>query len=96
MDQMSTAVPIAIVGDFNPEYRSHHAINASLAHAAGSLGVPVDSKWIATSCAARDADKIFRNYSGLFISSGSPYHSMEGAFAAIRFARTEGWPLLAT
>jgi hypothetical protein len=53
----------------------------------------MDSKWVATGCAARDADKIFRNYDGLFIASGSPYNSMEGAFAAIRFARTERWRL---
>lgn len=92
---MST-VRIAVVGDFNPEYQTHHAINASLGHAAESLGVRMESKWIATACAERDAGKIFRSYDGLFISSGSPYRSMHGAFAAIGFARTEGWPLIGT
>ena len=87
---------IAIVGDFNPESESHHAVNASLGHSADALGIRVESKWVATACAARDADKIFRNYDGLFITPGSPYVSKEGAFAAIRFARTEGWPLLGT
>jgi CTP synthase (UTP-ammonia lyase) len=85
---------IAIVGDFNPESETHLAIGAALRHAAEALGVRVESKWIATECAARDADKIFRNHDGLFISPGSPYRSKEGAFAAIRFARTEGRPLL--
>ena len=56
----------------------------------------MDSKWVATGCAARDADKILRKYGGLFIASGSPYRSMEGAFAAIRFARTQRWPLIGT
>jgi len=87
---------IAVVGDFNPEYATHHAINASLEHAADSLGIRMESKWIATECAARDADKIFRNHDGLFIASGSPYRSIEGAFAAIRFARTQLWPLIGT
>ncbi len=87
---------IAIVGDFNPEYETHHAINRSLQHAAEALGIRMDSKWVATGCAARDAEKIFRNYDGLFIASGSPYRSMEGAFAAIRFARTQRWPLIGT
>ena len=93
---MSQAVRIAVVGDFNPEYATHHAINAALAHAAEALGVAIDSKWVATGCAERDADKIFRNYDGLFIASGSPYRSMAGAFAAIRFARTRSWPLIGT
>lgn len=96
MDRMSDTVRVAIVGDFNPEYHTHHAINASLEHAAEALRLRMDSKWVATGCAERDADKIFRNYEGLFIASGSPYRSMEGAFAAIRFARTLGWPLIAT
>jgi CTP synthase (UTP-ammonia lyase) len=83
------------VGDFNPDYETHHAINGSLGHAAEALGIRLDSKWVATGCAARDEEKIFRNYDGLFIASGSPYRSMEGAFAAIRL-RTEHWPLLGT
>jgi CTP synthase (UTP-ammonia lyase) len=93
---MNDAVSIAVVGDFNPEYESHHAINRSLEHAAEALGISMDSKWVATGCVARDADKILRHYDGLFIASGSPYRSMEGAFAAIRFARTERWPLIGT
>lgn len=87
---------IAIVGDFNPAYETHHAINASLGHAADSLGIQMDSKWVATGCLQRGAEKILRNYDGVFIASGSPYRSIEGAFAAIRFARLEGWPLIAT
>jgi len=93
---MENPVRIAVVGDFNPEYPTHHAINSSLQHAAADLGLQMDSKWVATGCAERDAKKIFCNYDGLFISSGSPYRSMEGAFAAIRFARTERWPMIGT
>jgi CTP synthase (UTP-ammonia lyase) len=93
---MSTMVRIAVVGDFNPEYPSHHAINASLEHAADALGLRMDSKWVATAAVEREADKIFGSYDGLFIASGSPYRSMEGALAAIRFARTRRWPLIGT
>ena len=93
---MTQTVRIAIVGDFNPEYHTHHATNAALDHAAAAIGLRMDSKWVATGCAERDAGKIFRNYDGLFIASGSPYRSMEGAFAAIGFARTQGWPLIGT
>ncbi|MGA2134133.1 MAG: hypothetical protein ABSH50_17715 [Bryobacteraceae bacterium] len=96
LNRMSGTVRIAVVGDFNPEYPTHHAINASLQHAAEGLGLRMDSKWVATSCAERGADKIFRNYDGLFIASGSPYRSMHGAFEAIRLARVERWPLIGT
>ena len=96
MERMSKPVRIAIVGDFNPEYHTHHATNAALQHTAQALRLNVESKWVATECAARDSDRIFRNYDGLFIASGSPYRSMYGAFAAIGFARTQGWPLVAT
>lgn len=93
---MTQAVRVAIVGDFNPEYHTHHAINASLQHAAEGSGLSLDSKWVATACLERDAGKILCNYHGMFIASGSPYRSMEGAFAAIRIARTQSWPLIGT
>jgi CTP synthase (UTP-ammonia lyase) len=99
MSQTAFTAPgarIAIVGDFNPELETHHAIGRSLGHVAVALGMRVEPKWVATGCAARDAGKIFRNYDGLFIAPGSPYQSKEGAFAAIRFARTERWPLIGT
>jgi len=89
-------VRIAIIGDFNPEYETHHAINRSLVHAAEALGIRMESKWVATGCVERGAEKILRKYDGLFVASGSPYRSMEGAFAAIGFARTQGWPLIGT
>ena len=92
----ATPLRIAVVGDFNPGYHTHHAIDASLRHAADALGLAMESKWVATGCAERDAGKIFRNYGGLFIASGSPYRSMEGAFAAIQFARVHRWPLIGT
>ncbi len=59
---MSAAVRIAVVGDFNPDYPTHHAINAALGHAADDLAVRMDSKWVATACAARDAARVLRGY----------------------------------
>lgn len=93
---MNDAVRVAVVGDFNPEYETHHAINRSLGHAAESLGIAVESKWVATGCLERDAEKILRSHDGLFIASGSPYRSMIGAFAAIRYARLHARPLIGT
>jgi CTP synthase (UTP-ammonia lyase) len=93
---MYNAARIAIVGDFNPEYDTHHATNAALTHSAAALGAAIDAKWVATSCLPRGADRILRNYDGLWIAPGSPYRSMDGAFEAIRFGRTQSWPLIGT
>jgi CTP synthase (UTP-ammonia lyase) len=37
-----------------------------------------------------------RALEGIFLAPGSPYASMEGALAAVRFAREQGAPFAAT
>ncbi len=94
---MSDAIQIAIVGDFNREFHSHLATNASLKHAAGRLEMKVESQWVATpSLVGSDAEEVLGGYDGLWISPGSPYRNMHGALRAIELARTRGWPLVAT
>jgi len=39
----SQSVRIGIIGDFNPEYRSHHATNSALEHAANRLSVDLET-----------------------------------------------------
>jgi len=46
---VSDAVRIGILGDFNSEFRSHHATNDALQHAARKLKMPVESEWVPTS-----------------------------------------------
>src|SRR4029079_14164917 len=41
-------------------------------------------------------DALLARYAGLLIAPGSPYRSMAGALAAIRYAREQGVPLLGT
>jgi len=48
MSLVSESVRIGILGDFNPEFRSHHATNDSLQHAARKLQLKVESAWIPT------------------------------------------------
>ena len=45
---MTEAVRIGILGDFNPEFRSHHATNDALQHAARKLQLKVESTWLPT------------------------------------------------
>jgi CTP synthase (UTP-ammonia lyase) len=91
------AIGIGILGDFNPDYRSHHATNAALQHAAKALERRVDSAWVPTaSLEGPQAAEILSLYDGLWASPGSPYRSMRGMLAGIEYARTRGRPFFAT
>ena len=88
---------VGILGDFNPEYHSHLATNASLQHAAQALRRPVESEWVPTpSLLDNGAEKALARFDALWISPGSPYQSMAGMLAGIQHARLGNWPLLAT
>jgi CTP synthase (UTP-ammonia lyase) len=94
---MSSAVRIGILGDFNSEFRSHHATNESLQHAAKKLGIQVDSEWLPTpSLTKQSADETLAKFDGLWASPGSPYKSMDGMLRGIQFAREQDWPFLGT
>jgi CTP synthase (UTP-ammonia lyase) len=94
---VSDAVRIGILGDFNPEFRSHHATNAALQHAAHKLNLQVESQWLPTpSLTAADAGRILETYDGLWAAPGSPFQSFDGMLKGIEFARTRDWPFLGT
>jgi len=88
---------IAIIGDFNPDYVSHQTTGPALEHAAAALGIPVESRWIATDSIPPDQpESVLDAYDGFWINAGSPYRSRPGALAAIRYAREGKRPILAT
>ncbi|HMH00220.1 MAG TPA: hypothetical protein VK555_02340, partial [Terriglobales bacterium] len=94
---MSDAVRIGILGDFNPEFRSHHATNESLQHAAAKLNLPVESAWISTpSVLEPDAQRMLESFDGIWAAPGSPYKSFDGMLKGIEFARRRDWPFLGT
>ena len=94
---MSDAVRIGILGDFNPEFRSHHATNDSLQHAGRKLGMEVQSEWIPTSSLTTpESEKKLESFDGLWASPGSPYKSFDGMLRGIQFARVRDWPFLGT
>jgi CTP synthase (UTP-ammonia lyase) len=94
---VSPAVRIGILGDFNPEFPSHHATNDALRHAAHKLKLEVESQWIPTpSLTAPDAEKTLESFDGLLASPGSPYKSFDGMLKGIEFARRRDWPFLGT
>jgi CTP synthase (UTP-ammonia lyase) len=94
---VTSAVRIGILGDFNPEFPSHHATSDSLQHAARKLNIQVDSQWLPTpSLTASGAQKTLESFDGLWASPGSPYKSFDGMLRGIEFARRCNWPFLGT
>ena len=94
---MSDAVRIGILGDFNPEFRSHHATNEALQHAAVKLNLVVESQWIPTpSLLEPNSPRMLESFDGLWASPGSPYQSLDGMLQGIKFARERDWPFLGT
>jgi CTP synthase (UTP-ammonia lyase) len=89
---MATAARIGIIGDFNATNPTHIATNDCIQHAAGSLGAcAFEAVWLPT-----DQPHNFGDYQGLLCSPGSPYRSLEGALAGIRYAREHQIPFLGT
>ena len=97
IEPVSDKVRIGILGDFNADFRSHHATNDALQHAARKLKMEVQSEWIPTpSLDNPDAEKRLESFDGLWASPGSPYKSFDGMLKGIEFARRRDWPFLGT
>jgi len=92
---MSLQPRIALVGDYKPSVTAHQAIPKALDLAAADLGVQIAGDWVATD-AIHHAEEDLAEYAGIWCVPSSPYESMQGALAAIRFAREQQLPFLGT
>lgn len=81
---------IGVVGDFNPGNRTHRFTNAALEHLGLSFA------WVPTETVAGGPEERLAAFDGVWIAPASPYRSMDGALAAIRYARERGVPLVGT
>lgn len=86
---------LALVGDFSTEVVTHEAIPRALKLASAATGAEVTWDWFGTDILA-DAPRQLADHAGIWCVPGSPYRSMEGALAAIRFARESKRPFLGT
>jgi CTP synthase (UTP-ammonia lyase) len=86
---------IGLIGDLDPAIRAHQAVPLALARAAVAAGADggFDARWIATPAVD---DAALAVCDALWCVPGSPYASMDGALAAIRWARERGVPFLGT
>lgn len=97
MSVLTEPVRIGIIGDFNPEFRSHHATNDALQHAARKLEMKVESAWVPTlSLVEPGGHALLDSFDGFFASAGSPYKSFDGMLKGIEFARVHDRPFLGT
>ena len=81
---------IAVLGDFNPKYSTHHAFNDSIRHIVREMDADVQFDWIGTDIF--DCNSAFSTYSGLWIASGSPYANDENVLATIKYVRENKIP----
>jgi CTP synthase (UTP-ammonia lyase) len=94
---MDKPLKIGIIGDFDPNRRSHVATNKALNHAAKVLSAVLDIVWLPTQQLEDEFDEMgLKNFDALLCAPGSPYKSMSGALRAIRFSREQDWPFIGT
>jgi CTP synthase (UTP-ammonia lyase) len=85
---------IAIIGEYHDGFEPHSALNRSL----DDLGDGRDFtyEWIDTQIVATDDGRCLHGCAGIWSAPGSPFKSLGGALAAIRWARLNGIPHLGT
>ena len=87
---------VGLIGDYDEQVTAHRAIPLALQLSAKSIGVLVTAHWLPTELLGADSPPSFEGFDLLWCVPASPYHSMEGALNAIRFARETGTPFLGT
>ncbi|MEU6992687.1 hypothetical protein ABZ953_18785 [Streptomyces sp. NPDC046465] len=90
----SPTARIALIGDRSPNVVAHTRVPLLLDALAAQDHLVLDAYWIPTEDAA-EPDAV-RGFDAVWVLPGSPYRSEAGALAAIRTAREDGVPFLAT
>ena len=92
---LTRAPQLALVGDYSPDVLAHQAIPRALELAGANLGGEISWQWIPTHD-IRDVARDLAESAAVWLVPASPYVSMEGALAAIRWARENKRPFLGT
>ncbi len=87
---MSARNKIVILGDFNPHYHTHLAVNETVIHLSNATNNEISFEWIGTD--EFNIENDFDTYAGLWVASGSPYKNMETVLNAIKYARENNIP----
>ncbi|MBV4463946.1 CTP synthase (UTP-ammonia lyase) [Pseudomonas sp. F-14 TE3623] len=90
----TSAIRIALIGDYDPQVIAHQAIPVALGMAAEHSGKDIQFQWLATDTI--NADTPLNDFDGFWCVPASPYRDMNGALRAIGFAREQQRPFLGT
>ena len=86
---------IGIIGEFNPGYYTHLALNQAFIHSADFLQKKFSLVWIPTDILPEFFDKEIFSLDGILMSMGTPYSDMDSALKVIKYARENNIPLIA-
>ena len=86
---------LALIGDYDARKTAHIAIPRALEIAGKSTGANLDWEWIGTDRVFNAAETL-ADFTGAWVTPGSPYVNMDGALAAVRHARESNLPFLGT
>lgn len=92
---MKDPLNITVIGDFDSSYAPHIATNNAINHSAKLLGVQAAATWLATESLETDLRPV-KIADALWCAPGSPYRSLRGVLAALRFGRESHVPTLGT
>jgi len=86
---------IGIIGEFNPNYYTHLALNEAFIHSAEFLKSRFELQWISTATIAEFFEREIHTLDGLLMAMGTPYCNMDAALKVIEYARENNIPLMA-
>lgn len=92
---MKDPLNITVIGDFDSSYAPHVATNNAISHSAKLLGLQAAVTWLATESLETGLRPVTAA-DALWCAPGSPYRSLRGALAALRFGREHRVPTLGT
>lgn len=92
---MNKKIKIAVIGDFNYTYNTHHAINLAIGHASDFLEIDCDFYWIKALQFSELRPTELKKYDAFWISSG-PYKDNSSVDAVIQELINQQKPVLIT
>jgi CTP synthase (UTP-ammonia lyase) len=87
---------VAVIGEHHAGHEPQDAIATALAHSAAAERVVIEHEWVATPELETDAGGRLSGYDAVWCAPGSPYLSLDGALAGIRWAREHDVPFIGT
>lgn len=87
---------IAIIGEFDKDFRPHMATNEAVEHSRKSLELDLNTEWVSTEYLETNFEEVTNKFQGFWIAPGSPYKSMKGAIELIKYTRINKIPTIGT